>query len=198
MHPQIETYIYTPMKSRHLFTVKAIVAPIAGVAFFIWCIVRAHGVGPILSQPAQIHGSTLGWAMVSSIMSCISNMATLVTYVKLFRLFHYDGAYSSWSNAPDFASRSKRPSDAVLPQLISVPLSFSIVSFFGIVVSSSSQAIYGEAIWSPVDLLGMFLDDNPSSATRFGVSDLKSYRIILTLMLIHRSGSSLRHSLSHR
>lgn len=83
------------MKSRHLFTVKAIVAPIAGVAFFIWCIVRAHGVGPILSQPAQIHGSTLGWAMVSSIMSCISNMATLVTYVKLFRLFHYDGAYSS-------------------------------------------------------------------------------------------------------
>ncbi len=36
-------------------------------------------------------------------------------------------------------------------------------------VSSSSEAIYGEAIWSPIDLLNRFLDDNPSSATRFGV-----------------------------
>jgi len=36
-------------------------------------------------------------------------------------------------------------------------------------VSSSSQAIYGTAIWSPIELLGNFLDDNPSGATRFGV-----------------------------
>jgi NCS1 family nucleobase:cation symporter-1 len=36
-------------------------------------------------------------------------------------------------------------------------------------VSSSSQAIYGEPIWSPLDLLGRFLDDEPNGATRFGV-----------------------------
>jgi len=138
-------------KIRHLFTVKAVVVPIAGITFFIWCIAKAHGVGPVVHQPSQQHGSELGWSMVTSIMSCISNMATLVT------------------NAPDFASRARRPSDAALPQLISVPLGFSIVSFFGIIVSSSSQAIYGEAIWSPIDLLGMFLDDDPSHATRFGV-----------------------------
>lgn len=73
------------------------------------------------------------------------------------------------TNAPDFASRAKSPSAALLPQLISVPLTFSLVSFIGIVVSSSSQTIFGEAIWSPIDLLGRFLDDAPSSATRFGV-----------------------------
>ncbi len=72
-------------------------------------------------------------------------------------------------NAPDFASRARYPSAAGLPQLISVPVGFSIVSFFGVIVSSSSQAIYGEAIWSPIDLLGKFLDGNPSHATRFGV-----------------------------
>nr|VWO94499.1 Thiamine transporter [Ganoderma boninense] len=138
-------------KIRHLFTVKAIVVPIAGITFFIWCIVKAHGVGPIIHQPATLSGSALGWSMVSSIMSCISNMATLVT------------------NAPDFASRSSNPSAALWPQLFAVPLCFSIVSFFGVIVSSSSQAIYGEAIWSPIDLLGMFLDGNPSHATRFGV-----------------------------
>ncbi|KAJ8463928.1 hypothetical protein ONZ51_g9927 [Trametes cubensis] len=148
---------------RHLFTLKAIVVPIAGITFFIWCLVKAHGVGPIIHQPATFHGSALGWGMVSSIMSCISNMATLVT------------------NAPDFASRARHPSAAGLPQLISVPLGFSIVSFFGVIVSSSSQAIYGEAIWSPIDLLGKFLDGEPSHATRFGVWFIAASFIIAQL-----------------
>ncbi|KAI0729848.1 permease for cytosine/purines, uracil, thiamine, allantoin-domain-containing protein [Fomitopsis betulina] len=144
--------IWMPIhKVRHLFTIKAIIVPIAGIAFFIWCIVKAHGVGPIVRQPSKIHGSSLGWAMVANLMSCVSNMATLVT------------------NAPDFASRARKPRDALWPQLLAVPLGFSTVSFLGIIVSSSSQAIYGQPVWSPITLLGMFLDDSPSHATRFGV-----------------------------
>ncbi|KZT04504.1 uncharacterized protein LAESUDRAFT_657714 [Laetiporus sulphureus 93-53] len=150
-------------KIRHLFTVKAIVAPTAGITFFIWCIVKAHGVGPIVHQPATIHGSALGWAMVKSLMSCISNMATLVT------------------NAPDFASRSRKPSDALLPQLFSVPITFSIVSFLGIIVSSSSEKLFGETIWSPITLLGRFLDNDPSHATRFGVWFIAAAFIIAQL-----------------
>ncbi|KAJ8081670.1 uracil permease [Marasmius tenuissimus] len=136
---------------RHLFTLKAIVAPIAGMTFFIWCIVKAHGVGPIIHQPSRIHGSELGWEMMNGVMSGLSNMATLVV------------------NAPDFASRATTPSAALWPQVISIPLTFGVVCFIGIIVSSSSQALYGEAIWSPIDLLGRFLDNDPSSATRFGV-----------------------------
>lgn len=144
--------IWLPIhKVRHLFTVKAIVVPIAGIMFFIWCIVKARGVGPIVHQPAQIHGSQLGWAIVVSCMACVNGMITLIT------------------NAPDFASRSTKPSDALLPQLISLPLDFGVICFVGIIVSSSSQAIYGEVVWSPVDLLNMFLDNTPSHATRFGV-----------------------------
>ena len=81
------------------------------------------------------------------------------------------------SNAPDFASRATTPAAAILPQLISVPLGFSIVSFIGIIVSSSSHTIYGETIWDPIELLDMFLNDSPSSATRFGVR----YQVILIL-----------------
>ncbi|KAG8825648.1 hypothetical protein FRC19_010852 [Serendipita sp. 401] len=144
-------------KIRHLFTAKAIFAPTAGIVFFIWAIVKAKGVGPIVRQPSTIHGSELGWKMVVSLMSCISNMATLVV------------------NAPDFASRASTPSAAVLPQLFSVPIGFSLVSFLGIIVSSSSSVIYGEAVWSPIDLLDKFLDPDPTTgkgpngATRFGV-----------------------------
>jgi NCS1 family nucleobase:cation symporter-1 len=49
---------------RHLFTVKAYFVPCAGVAFFIWAIVRAGGIGPIVRQPASISGSELGWQFV--------------------------------------------------------------------------------------------------------------------------------------
>lgn len=130
--------------------------PIAGFTFFIWVIVKAKGVGPIIHQPGTLQGSNLGWAMVVSLMSCISNMATLTV------------------NAPDFASRATNPSAAALPQLIAMPLGFIVVSFMGIIVSSSSTVIYGESIWNPIDLLGKFLDNDangngPSSATRFGV-----------------------------
>ncbi|KAH7923439.1 NCS1 nucleoside transporter family [Leucogyrophana mollusca] len=144
--------IWYPLhKIRHFFVVKMIVTPIAAIVFLIWCIVKARGVGPIINQPSTIHGSNLAWAMVVSLMSCISNMATLIT------------------NAPDFASRARTPEAALYPQLFALPLSSSVVCLVGILVSSSSQTIYGEAIWSPIDLLGRFLDDDPSHATRFGV-----------------------------
>ncbi|KAF8843912.1 NCS1 nucleoside transporter family [Paxillus ammoniavirescens] len=138
-------------KIRHFFVVKMIVTPIAAIVFLAWCIVKAHGIGPIVEQPSTIHGSNLAWAMVVSLMSCINNSVTLVT------------------NAPDFASRARTPAAALWPQLFAIPLTCSVVCLIGILVSSSSQAIYGEAIWSPIDLLGRFLDDSPSHTTRFGV-----------------------------
>lgn len=68
-------------KIRHLFTVKAYFVPAAGLAFFIWAIVRAKGLGPIVKQPNTIHGSKLGWAMITGIMSSIANFATLIVNV---------------------------------------------------------------------------------------------------------------------
>ncbi|KAH0835924.1 hypothetical protein J3R83DRAFT_9822 [Lanmaoa asiatica] len=59
-------------------------------------------------------------------------------------------------NAPDFASRARTPAAALWPQPVALPLTPSI-------------AIYGEAIWSPIDLLGRFLDETPTPATRFRV-----------------------------
>ena len=65
-------------KIRHLFTAKAYFVPPAGVAFFIWSIVKAHGIGPIVHQPSAKHGGALGWAMVQGVMSSIANFATLI------------------------------------------------------------------------------------------------------------------------
>lgn len=135
---------------RHLFTVKAFFVPVAGVAYFIWAIVKAHGIGPIVHQGSTKSGGALGWAVVSGIMSSIANFATLIV------------------NDPDFARFAKKPKDALWSQFITIPVGFAVTSFIGIIVSSSSAVIYHEAIWNPLELLSRFLDD-ANGAARFGV-----------------------------
>ena len=137
-------------KIRHLFTVKAYYVPCAGIAYFIWAITKAHGIGPIVRQPNTIHGSVLAWAMVKGIMSSIANFATLIV------------------NDADFARFARKPRDALWSQLITIPVGFAITSFIGIIVSSSSNVIYGQPIWNPLDLLSNFLN-GASSGERFGV-----------------------------
>ncbi|KAI4211118.1 MAG: hypothetical protein LQ351_006126 [Letrouitia transgressa] len=138
-------------KIRHLFTVKAYFVPAAGLTFFIWAIVRAHGIGPIVKQGGKASGSDLGWAMVQGIMSSIANFATLIV------------------NDPDFARFARKPKDAFWSQLLTIPIGFAVTSFIGIIVSSSSAVIFGgEPIWNPLDLLGMFLD-KANHGERFGV-----------------------------
>jgi nucleobase:cation symporter-1, NCS1 family len=138
-------------KIRHLFTVKAYVVPVAGLAFLIWAVVRAGGVGPIIRQPATIHGNELAWEFVKGVMSSIANFATLIV------------------NDPDFSRFAGKPRDAFWSQLFTIPIGFAFTSFIGIIVSSSSAIIYGgEPIWDPLQLLERFIDDG-GSAQRFGV-----------------------------
>ena len=158
---------------RHLFTIKAYVVPTAGIAFFIWAIVRAHGLGPIMQQKAKAKGSDLSWAVVKgyvlldmsshssanwqliracSVMTSIANFATLIL------------------NDPDFARFARTPKSALWSQLFTIPCGFAVTSFIGIVVSSSSTVIYGMPIWSPLELLALFLEEpHVGGATRFGV-----------------------------
>lgn len=137
-------------KIRHLFTVKAYFVPTAGLAFFIWAIVKANGIGPIVHQQGAAQGSDLAWGMIRGIMSSIANFATLIV------------------NDPDFARFARKPSDALWSQLITIPVGFAVTSFIGIIVSSSSNVIYGTAVWNPLALLDNFLVD-ATSAERFGV-----------------------------
>ncbi|RFU31857.1 hypothetical protein B7463_g4480, partial [Scytalidium lignicola] len=138
-------------KIRHLFTVKAYIVPVAGVAFFIWAVVRAKGLGPIVKQPNTSHGSQLAWGIILGIMSAIANFATLIV------------------NDPDFARFARKPRDTLWSQLITIPCGFAITSFIGVIVSSSSTVIFhGDPIWNPLDLLQSFLDEG-TSRNRAGV-----------------------------
>lgn len=137
-------FLWFPVhKIRHLFTVKAVFAPAAGIALFIWALVRAGGGGPVIHQGSTATGSALAWGIVTGIMSALSNFATLIV------------------NAPDFSRFARQPKDALLPQLLTIPLGFGLTSFIGIFVGSASAVIYPElgATWNPLELLKEFITD---------------------------------------
>lgn len=141
---------YPVHRIRHLFTVKAYLVPPAAIAFLVWAVVRAGGIGPIVGQPSSLHGSRLAWELVKGVMSSMGNFATLII------------------NDCDFSRFARKPVDAQWSQLLAIPLSFAVTSLIGIVVSSSSTVIYKEPIWDPLDLLGRLIDDG-GPAQRFGV-----------------------------
>lgn len=151
---------------RHLFTVKSYLVPFAGFGFLIWAVKKAGGIGPVAKQPNTAHGSELGWAFVRSTLNCMANFAVLIM------------------NNPDFSRFAKRPSAAIWPQIISIPFSFAITSFIGIIVSSASTVLYDETIWNPLDVLQKFLEGNNSGA-RAGVF------FIATVFAISQAGCNI-------
>lgn len=143
-----------PQDVRWFFNMKSVVVPIAAIAFFAWSIVDANGLGPIVRQPSKVSGTKFSWTFLSALMSCISNMATLVL------------------NIPDISRMAKSTRSVTWSQLLSIPLTFGITSFVGIIIASSSSVIYPERglIWDPVELLGARLDTSPyDSGARAGV-----------------------------
>ena len=137
-------------KIRHLFTVKACYSPLMAIVFLIWTTIRAGGLGSVFYRTNTVYTSTLAWAIVRGIMQTLNNFAALII------------------NNPDFTRFAHRSRDALWPQIITIPVGFAATSFIGIVVSSSSGAIYGQATWNPLALLHELLD-RASSAERFGV-----------------------------
>lgn len=71
---------------RHLFTIKSILVPIAAIALFVWAIVNAKGLGPIIQQPATFKSTgEATWVIIASITSCFGNMAALVCiYINIY------------------------------------------------------------------------------------------------------------------
>lgn len=138
---------------RHLFSVKAYFVPTAGIAFFIWTLVRAKGAGPVIHQKSSITASRFAWEIILGIMSSVANFATLIV------------------NNPDFARFAGKPRDELWSQVFTIPLGFAFTSFIGIIVSLASVVIWhglGGPVWNLPDVLARLLDEG-GSGQRFGV-----------------------------
>lgn len=140
-----------PQSIRHLFTLKSITTPMASIALLIWCVYDNKGVGDMNSSKG-ITGSKAGWAFMSALISGIANNSSLVL------------------NMTDFCRYASHPRNTVMPQLVTVPLIFSITSLFGIIITYSTRKQFGVTSWNPLDVLTLRLDRAPHDpGTRAGV-----------------------------
>ena len=72
-------------------------------------------------------------------------------------------------NNPDYTRFARHRSSVFWPQLLTIPTGFSVTCFIGLIVGLSSNVIFGDPIWNPLDLPGKFLDNQPSAGARIGI-----------------------------
>jgi len=115
------------------------VVMILGLALVIWMITAAKGFGPLLSQPSKFH-----------------------TFGDFFKIFipSLTGMVGFWAtlslNIPDFTRFGKGQKQQMIGQAIGLPPTMLVFSAFGIIITSASVVVFGEALWDPAVLLGKF------------------------------------------
>jgi nucleobase:cation symporter-1, NCS1 family len=127
-----------PQAIGRLAQLSAPTLALGAIALFVWAIHSAGGFGPLLSQPARIHGSTFWIAFLPSVVGVIAFWATLAL------------------NIPDYTRYATSQAAQIRGQVLSMPLTMAVFSFIGIVVTSATVAIFGSALWNPVQLIVKF------------------------------------------
>jgi len=100
---------------------------------------KAGGFGPMLAAPSkfQTTGSFLHF-FFPSLTAMVGYWATLSL------------------NIPDFTRYAKSQDSQIVGQAFGLPVAMTLYSFIGIAVTSASVVIFGEPVWSPIDLLARF------------------------------------------
>jgi NCS1 family nucleobase:cation symporter-1 len=112
---------------------------VVAVALLIWVLVKAGGLGPILSQPSTLGWGADFWAVFApSLMGMIAFWSTLSL------------------NMPDFTRFGGSQRKQALGQIFGLPTTMSFFAILSIVITSGTVVIYGEAIWDPIQLAARF------------------------------------------
>ncbi len=108
-------------------------------ALLVWAVREAKGLGPLLQQPGKFH--TLGEFLpvfIPSLTAMIGYWATLSL------------------NMPDFTRFGRSQREQIVGQVVALPTTMSVFAAMGVLITSATVILYGEAIWDPVKLVGRF------------------------------------------
>jgi NCS1 family nucleobase:cation symporter-1 len=100
---------------------------------------KAGGFGPMLSAPSKFE--TTG----QFLHFFFPMLTAMVGYWATLSL-----------NIPDFTRYAKSQESQIIGQAFGLPVAMALYSFIGIACTSASTVVFGEAIWSPITLLGRF------------------------------------------
>ena len=120
-------------------------APFLIVVFLglmVFMIAQAGGLGPIVSEPGKLGWGPDFWAIFPlSLMGMIAFWSTLSL------------------NMPDFTRFGRSQREQALGQALGLPTTMTLFPLVGVLTTSATVIVYGEAIWDPVALAAKL--DNP-------------------------------------
>ena len=124
---------------RFLQGVSAPILLAVGVLLLAWAYHAAGGFGPVLSAP--------------------SRFMSFADFLK-FLIPALNGTVGFWAtvslNIPDFTRFARSQREQMIGQALGLPMTMTLYSLIGILVTSATVVIYGAAIWDPVQLLSRF------------------------------------------
>lgn len=115
---------------------------VGGIALLYWAYQNAEGLHKIFQTASKFESSAEFYPyFFAALTGIIGFWATLSL------------------NIPDFTRYAKDQKAQIYGQALGLPTTMTFFAFIGVVVTSATLAIYGEAIWDPIILIQKF--DNP-------------------------------------
>jgi nucleobase:cation symporter-1, NCS1 family len=116
-----------------------------------WAIVKAKAV-------CEASGA-IGCSALGSIMQDEGKFRTFAEFWPVFvpSVTAMIGFWSTLSlNMPDFTRFGRSQREQAVGQVVALPTTMTVFAMMGIVITSASAVIYGQALWDPVELVGKF------------------------------------------
>ena len=105
----------------------------------VWAVREAHGFGPLLEQPGRLHSpADFLPVFIPSLTAMIGYWATLSL------------------NMPDFTRFGRSQRDQIVGQVVALPTTMFVFAAMGVLITSATVIIYGQAIWDPIQLVARF------------------------------------------
>jgi NCS1 family nucleobase:cation symporter-1 len=112
------------------------------VGLLLFMVIQAGGLGPIVSEPGTLGWGSGFWAIFPiSLMGMIAFWSTLSL------------------NMPDFTRFGRSQREQAYGQALGLPTTMTLFPLVGVLTTSATVVVYGEAIWDPVALSARL--DNP-------------------------------------
>ncbi|WP_431682560.1 NCS1 family nucleobase:cation symporter-1 [Kitasatospora sp. KL5] len=108
---------------------------VGALALLLWISVEAGGFGPLLDQPSKLGWDGDFWKVFfPALMGMIGFWSTLSL------------------NIPDFTRFGGSQKAQIRGQALGLPTTMTLFALLSVLVTSGSQAVYGEPIWDPIAL----------------------------------------------
>jgi NCS1 family nucleobase:cation symporter-1 len=108
-------------------------------ALLVWAVREADGLGPLLAQPGRFD------TVAEFLPIFIPSLTAMIGYWATLSL-----------NMPDFTRFGRSQRQQMVGQIVALPTTMFVFAAMGVLITSATVIIYGEAIWDPVKLVGRF------------------------------------------